>query len=339
LIRIGVVGYGYWGPNMVRNFAEAPGAVVSYVSDLNEEKLELARRRYPVIKTTTDYNDILADPNIDAVVIVTPVSAHFDIAVRALRAGKHVLVEKPMAATSKQAIELIEQADKYKRVLAVDHTFVYTGAVRKIQELVASNALGDIYYYDSVRINLGLFQHDINVIWDLAVHDLSIMDYTMKLRPRAVSAIGVSHIPGKPEDMAYLTLFFDGSLIAHIHVNWLSPVKIRRTVIGGSNKMVIYDDLEPSEKIKIYDSGITVSNDNENRHDLLISYRTGDMLAPQLKLTEALNVEAQHFINCIEKGEKPLIDGEAGLRVVRMLEAANESMANYGKVIELDIEE
>jgi len=324
---------------MVRNFAEAPGAVVSYVSDLNEEKLELARRRYPVIKTTTDYNDILADPNIDAVVIVTPVSAHFDIAVRALRAGKHVLVEKPMAATSKQAIELIEQADKYKRVLAVDHTFVYTGAVRKIQELVASNALGDIYYYDSVRINLGLFQHDINVIWDLAVHDLSIMDYTMKLRPRAVSAIGVSHIPGKPEDMAYLTLFFDGSLIAHIHVNWLSPVKIRRTVIGGSNKMVIYDDLEPSEKIKIYDSGITVSNDNENRHDLLISYRTGDMLAPQLKLTEALNVEAQHFINCIEKGEKPLIDGEAGLRVVRMLEAANESMANYGKVIELDIEE
>jgi predicted dehydrogenase len=256
---------------------------------------------------------------------------------RDLRAGKHVLVEKPMTTTSKQAIELIEQADKYKRVLAVDHTFVYTGAVRKIQELVASDALGDIYYYDSVRINLGLFQHDVNVIWDLAVHDLAIMDYTMKIRPRAVSAIGVSHIPGKPEDVAYLTLFFEGPLIAHIHINWLSPVKIRRTIIGGSSKMVIYDDLEPSEKIKIYDSGITVSNDDENRHNLLIGYRTGDMLAPQLKLTEALSVEAQHFIRCIEEGEKPLIDGKAGLRVVRMLEAANESMAQYGKVVELNI--
>jgi len=219
----------------------------------------------------------------------------------------------------------------------VDHTFIYTWAVRKIQELVASDALGDIYYYDSVRINLGLFQHDVNVIWDLAVHDLAIMDYTMKQRPRAVSAIGVSHVPGKPEDVAYLTLFFEGPLIAHIHINWLSPVKIRRTIIGGSSKMVIYDDLEPSEKIKIYDSGITVNNDDENRHNLLIGYRTGDMLAPQLKITEALSVEAQHFIRCIDKSEKPLINGEAGLRVVRMLEAANESMAQYGKVIELNI--
>ncbi len=306
---------------------------------MNEKKLELARRRYPAIKITTNDQDILADPDIDAVVIATPVSTHFDIALRALRAGKHVLVEKPMTTTSRQAIELIEEADKRKRVLAVDHTFVYTGAVRKMKELVAGNVLGDIYYYDSVRINLGLFQHDVNVIWDLAVHDLSIMDYTLKVRPRAVSAIGVSHIPGKPEDVAYLTLFFEGPLIAHIHVNWLSPVKIRRTIIGGSSKMVIYDDLEPSEKIKIYDSGITVSNDAENRPNLLIGYRTGDMLAPQLKITEALAVEAQHFTRCIEEGEPPIINGEAGLRVVRMLEAANESMAKHGQIVELSLKE
>jgi len=339
MIKVGVVGYGYWGPNMVRNFAEAPGSSVAYVSDLNPKKLELARKRYPAIRTTSDYREILADPEVDAVVIATPVFAHYEIAMGALQAGKHVLVEKPMTTTSRQAVELIEAAEKNKRVLTVDHTFVYTGAVRKIQELIASNALGDIYYYDSVRINLGLFQHDVNVIMDLAVHDLAIMDYTMKLRPRTVSAIGVSHIPGKPEDVAYLTLFFEVPLIAHIHINWLSPVKIRRTIIGGSSKMVIYDDLEPSEKIKIYDSGITVSNDDDNRHNLLIGYRTGDMLAPQLKVTEALSIEAQHFCRCIEQGEKPVVDGAAGLRIVRMLEAANESLAKNGQPVELGLKE
>jgi len=339
MIRIGMVGYGYWGPNMVRNFAEAPGAAVSYVSDLNEKKLELARKRYPAIKTTTDYREMLADSGVDAVVVATPVSTHYEIALRALQTGKHVLVEKPMTTTSKQAAELIEAADKHKLVLAVDHTFVYTGAVRKIQELVSGNVLGDIYYYDSVRINLGLFQRDVNVLWDLAVHDLSIMDYILKARPKAVSATGISHVPGKPEDVAYLTLYFDGSLIAHIHGSWLSPVKIRRTIIGGSSKMVIYDDLEPSEKIKIYDSGITLTNDTENRYNLLVSYRTGDMLAPQLKLSEALSVEAQHFCRCIEQGERPIVNGAAGLRIVRMLEAANESLAKKGQTIELNFKE
>lgn len=339
MIKVGIAGYGYWGPNMVRNFAEAPGSAVAYVSDLNQKRLELARKRYPAIKTTAYYQEMLADPDVDAVVVATPVSTHYEIALGALQAGKHVLVEKPMTTTSRQAAALIEAADKYKRVLAVDHTFVYTGAVRKIQELVAGNVLGDIYYYDSVRINLGLFQHDVNVLWDLAVHDLSIMDYVLKARPRAVSATGTSHVAGKPEDVAYLTLYFDGSLIAHIHVSWLSPVKIRRTIIGGSSKMIIYDDIEPSEKVKIYDSGITLTNDAEDKYNLLVSYRTGDMLAPQLKLTEALSVEAQHFCRCIEQGERPVVDGAAGLRIVRMLEAANESLAKNGQPIELELKE
>ena len=218
----------------------------------------------------------------------------------------------------------------------VDHTFVYTGAVRKSQELVANNGLGDIYYYDSVRVNLGLFQHDVNVVWDLAVHDLAIMDYILPLRPQAVSATGMSHVPGKPENIAYLTLFFDGNLIAHIHVNWLAPVKIRRTLIGGSQRMVVYDDLEPSEKVKVYDKGITVSNGPETLYRMLIDYRTGDMWAPQLDITEALKVEAQHFVQCIENGRQPITSGEAGLRVVRILEAASRSMAERGQLIEIN---
>ena len=335
MIGVGVIGYGYWGPNLVRNFGELPDARVVAVSDRRPERLALVRGRYPAVETSTDHHGLVADPRVDAVAIATPVSTHFDFAMEALRAGKHVLVEKPLAATSEQALQLIEEAARRHRVLMVDHTFVYTSAVRKIQELVASNALGQIYYYDSVRVNLGLFQHDVNVIWDLAVHDLSILDYVLPARPVAVSATGISHVAGKPEDIAYLTLFFGGDLIAHFHVSWLAPVKVRRTLVGGSRRMIVYDDLEPSEKVKVYDKGITVNNGGESTYQMLIGYRTGDMWAPHLDMTEALRTEAAHFIRCIEDREPAITDGEAGLRVVEILEAASLSMAKKGLPVEL----
>lgn len=334
-INIGVIGYGYWGPNLVRTFADLPGAKVVAVSDFKIERLAKVQSRYPAVKVTTDSQDLFADPNIDAVAIATPVSTHYDIALAALQAGKHVLVEKPMTVSSEQAIRLIEEAQRRNLVLMVDHTFVYTGAVRKMQELVASKAIGDVYYYDSVRVNLGLFQHDVNVIWDLAVHDLSIMDYVLQAKPTAVSATGMSHIPGEPENIAYLTLFFDNSAIAHIHVNWLAPVKVRRTLLGGSQKMICYDDLEPSEKIKVYDKGITVNGSPENVYQMLVGYRTGDMWSPKLDMTEALQTEALHFVDCIQQGKRPITDGEAGLRVVRILEAATQSIKQQGQLVEL----
>ena len=336
MIRLGMIGYGYWGPNLVRNFIEAPGSQVIAVSDLRQERLALVKARYPSIKTTTDHRDLILDPMIDAIVIATPVSTHFNLAMQALQAGKHVLVEKPMAVTSEESNRLVEEAEHYQRVLMVDHTFVYTGAVRKMRELVERDELGDIYYYDSVRVNLGLFQHDVNVIWDLAVHDLSIMDFVLGVFPIAVSATGMNHLPGQPQNVAYVTLFFEGSLIAHLHVNWLSPVKVRRTLVGGSQKMIVYDDLDPSERIKVYDKGIVLNQNPESIYRMLISYRTGDMWAPQLDITEALQVEALHFLRCIEQGDKPITDGKAGLRVVRILEAATQSMLEWGRPVKFD---
>jgi predicted dehydrogenase len=336
-INIGVIGYGYWGPNLVRNFAEIPGVQVRTVSDFKPELLAKVQSRYPSIQVTTDCRDIFTDPKIDAVAIATPVTTHFDLALAALQAGKHVLVEKPMTVSSEQALRLIDEAEKRNLVLMVDHTFVYTGAVRKMRDLIAANSIGDIYYYDSVRVNLGLFQHDVNVIWDLAVHDLSIMDYVLSSQPYAVSATGISHIPGEPENISYLTLFFNSNLIAHIHVNWLAPVKVRRTLIGGSQKMIVYDDLEPSEKLKIYDKGITVNGNAERVYQMLIGYRAGDMWAPHLDVTEALRTEGLHFLNCIDKGTRPITDGEAGLRVVRILEAATQSLKRQGRLVELDL--
>ena len=335
MIRVGLIGYGYWGPNVVRNFSEAPGAQVVAVSDLRPERLALARSRYPAVQTTADYRDLLANSHIDAIAICTPVASHFEAALGALHAGKHVLVEKPLTTSSEQALRLIEEAERRQRLLMVDHTFVYTGAVRKIRELVAGGALGDLYYYDSVRVNLGLFQHDVDVIWDLAVHDLSIMDYVLPSRPCAVSATGISHVAGAPENIAYITLFFQNQLIAHVHVNWLAPVKVRRTLIGGSHKMILYDDIEPSEKVKIYDKGITLSDGAESVYKMLISYRTGDMWSPQLDATEALQTEVRHFLRCLEEGERPITGGEAGLQVVRVLEAATRSMKERGRPVEL----
>jgi predicted dehydrogenase len=340
MIGVAVVGYGYWGPNLVRNFWEVPGARLISVCDLRPERLAGVQTRYPAVQITGNYPDVLSDPRIDAVAIATPVSSHYELARRALEAGKHVFIEKPMTATTDQAVRLIDEAERRRLVLAVDHTFVYTGAVRKMKELVESESVGDLYYYDSVRVNLGLFQHDVNVIWDLAVHDLSIMDYVLPAKAVAVSATGVAHVAGEPANIAYLTVFFEQNLIAHIHVNWLAPVKIRRTLVGGSRKMIVYDDLEPSEKIKVYDKGITVNGhangDGEKRYEMLVGYRTGDMWAPQLDMTEALGLELRQFVKCVEARTAPLTDGHAGLRVVRILEAATHSMAERGRVIELE---
>jgi predicted dehydrogenase len=343
VIGVGVIGYGYWGPNLVRNFAETPGCRVVAVSDLDAQRLAKARLRYPTLETTADYRSMLQDSRIDAVVIATPVSTHFELGMQALRMGKHVLMEKPMTANVDQAQRLVEEAERRRLILAVDHTFVYTGAVRRSHDLVASGDLGDIYYYDAVRVNLGLFQHDVNVIWDLAVHDLSIMDYVLPAKPIAVSAVGMGHVAGEPENISYVTFHFDSSVIAHLHVNWLAPVKVRRTLIGGSRKMIVYDDLEPSEKIKVYDKGITVNGGesgsalpaNGQRHAMLVGYRTGDVWAPQLDISEALGIEARHFVECISNNTAPVADGHAGLRVVRMLDAATKSMAAAGRIVEI----
>jgi predicted dehydrogenase len=333
MIGIGFIGYGYWGPNLVRNFAEQAGARVQVVCDVRREPLELVERRYPSVRVTTSPADVWNDPLVDAVVIATPVQYHFELAMASLRAGKHVLVEKPIASNSSQASALIDEAARRRLTLMVDHTFVYTGAVRKMRELTEQGELGDIYYYDSVRINLGLFQPDVNVLWDLAVHDLSIMDYVLQAQPAAVSATGLAHVAGRPENIAYMTMFFDGRLIAHVHVNWLAPVKMRRTLLSGSRRMLVYDDLETSDKVKVYDRGISLNPSAENIYQMLVGYRSGDMWSPQLAFTEALNAEAAHFVDCVTNSRRPLTDGEAGLRVVRLLEAATESMARQGSLV------
>ena len=335
-MNIGVIGYGYWGPNLVRNFSEVPDAQVVAVSDLDEQRLRLVKARYPAIAITTDHETLLSNRDIDAIVIATPVASHYAIALQALSSKKHVFIEKPLTQTAAQGERLIEEADKHNLTLHVDHTFVYTGAVRKIRALVSDGEVGELYYYDSVRVSLGLFRPDVNVIWDLAVHDLSIMDYVFPLSPIAVSATGVSHVPGEPANIAYLTLFFENNAIAHLHVNWLAPVKVRRTLIGGNRKMIIYDDLEPSEKVKVYDKGITVNGSKESMYDVMIGYRTGDVWAPKLEVTEALLAEARYFIRCITHGERSITDGRAGLRVVRILEAATQSMNTRGRPVELN---
>jgi len=339
MIGVGVIGYGYWGPNLVRNFSEADGSRVVAISDLNPDRLNRATRRYSDVSTALDAEALITSPDVDAVVIATPVSTHFELGMRALAAGKHVWVEKPLAATSDQARRLRDEAAARKLVLMVDHTFVYTGAVRKIGELVRTGQLGDLYYYDSVRVNLGLFQNDVDVMWDLAVHDLSIMDYVLDSKPRAVSAIGSAHVPGRAANVAYLTCLFEDSLIAHFHVNWLAPVKVRRTLIGGNRQMIVFDDLEPSEKVRVYDKGITVDQGPEDRYETLVSYRTGDMWAPQLETTEALANAAQDFLGAIAAGAEPETNGTVGLRVVRILEAATRSMKHNGQLVELDLTE
>ena len=330
MLKLGVVGYGYWGPNVVRNFAIQPDCKLVAICDKNPKVVSQVLSRYPSVHVTSDPEEVMSSPEIDAVAIVTPVSTHYALAKRALENGKHVFVEKPFTATSAQAEELIDLADRKNLQIMVDHTFLFTGAVRKIKELVDGGVLGPLYYYDSTRVNLGLFQHDVNVIWDLAPHDLSILDYLIGAEPELVVATGGAHLNGM-EDMAYLTLYFPQGIIAHINVNWLSPVKVRLTLVGGQRKMLVWNDLEPGEKIKVYDKGVDVDT-KQAVYELLVSYRSGDMWAPRVEEAEALQLEARYFLDCVASGEKPFNDGRAGLRVVRILEAADKSLRRRSEI-------
>ena len=330
MVNIGVIGYGYWGPNIVRNFSSHKDCTVTAVCDNNPGALARVLTQYPNIRLMTNPDDIVRSPEIDAVAIVTPVSYHYELAKKALENGKHVFVEKPFTATSAQAEELVELAERMNLQIMVDHTFLFTGAVRKIKQLVDDGTLGPLYYYDSTRVNLGLFQHDVNVMWDLAPHDLSIMDYLIGLEPDLVVATGSAHVNAL-EDVAHLTVYFPNNVLAHINVNWLSPVKVRTTLVGGQKKMLVWNDLDPAEKIRVYDKGADVKTEL-GVHKLLVSYRSGDMWAPKVEELEALQLETRYFLDCVKNGTKPFNDGQAGLRVVRILEAAELSLKQHKEV-------
>ena len=330
-IKVGVIGCGYWGPNLIRNFNENYQTDLRYACDLDDQRLERIKVRYPAITVTKNYKDLLRDKDLHVVAIATPVYSHYRFAKEALEAGKHLLIEKPMTSNSKEAGTLVNLAEKKNLMIFVDHTFIYTGAVKKMKEVISSQNLGDIYYFDSVRVNLGLFQPDINVVWDLAPHDISIMDYLIPGKPKSVVAIGGSHTGNNIEDIAYVTVVYSSELMAHFHINWMSPVKIRRIIVGGSKKMIVFDDLDPSEKIKIYDKGIFLAKaDKKVFYQNIIQYRIGDMYAPKIDQTEALKVLIDHMADCIIKKKKPVTDGESGLRVVRILEAADKSLKKGG---------
>jgi predicted dehydrogenase len=333
MLNAGIIGYGYWGPNIVRNFNQNPNIKVSKVCDISDDRLNIVSNLYPEITTTKEIDDIYLDNTIDIVGVITPVFSHYELSKKALMNGKHVFVEKPLASTSAQCEELIEIAEKQNLIIMVDHTFLFLGAVRKIKELIEDNTIGDLYYYDSVRVNLGLFQHDINVIWDLAPHDISIMNYLIKdKRPISLNAVGVAHFGNGLEDVAYLTVRFEDDFIANFHVNWLSPVKIRRALVAGNKKMLVWNDLENDEKIKVYDKGVEVDT-KELAYNLLVQYRSGDMWAPKISNEEALKVEVQHLVDCITNGEAPINDGVNGLKVVKILELSEQSINNGGKEI------
>jgi predicted dehydrogenase len=333
LVRVGAIGYGYWGPNVVRNLQSLENCRLVTICDKNSDSLLCAKRVYPGVELTTDFSELLTSPQIDAVAVVTPVWTHFDLAKAALQNGKHVFVEKPFTSTPQQAEELIELAERKRLKIMVDHTFLFTGAVKKIRQLIDESTLGALYYYDSTRVNLGLFQHDVNVVWDLAPHDLSVMDYLIQEKPEAVVATGGRHLNGLA-DVAFITVYFPGNVIAHINVNWLSPVKVRTTLIGGEKKMLVWNDLEADEKIKVYDKGVQMTN-GRGVYDLLVSYRSGDIWAPKIEQTEALKAELAYFIDCILNDRTPFNDGVAGLRVVKMLEAADQSLKERGRAIQL----
>ncbi len=331
MIRFGVIGYGYWGPNIVRNLRGLDSAQVVAICDKSESALRRANQAFPEVRVTQDCSDLLSAPDIDAIAVITPVWTHFELAKSALNNGKHVFVEKPFTSTSAQAEQLINLAEQKNLQIMVDHTFLFTGAVKKIRQLMDDNTLGKLYYYDSTRVNLGLFQHDVDVLWDLAPHDLSIVDYLIGEPPDAIIATGEKHLNGLT-DVAYMTAYFPDNVIAHINVNWLSPVKVRTTLIGGEKKMLVWNDLEADEKIKVYDRGVNMTS-REGVYELLVSYRSGDMWAPKVEVTEALKAELAYFVQCIETGEPAINDGLAGLRVVRMLEAAQESLSRKGEAV------
>jgi predicted dehydrogenase len=336
LVRIGVIGYGYWGPNIVRNLQALDECELVAVCDKNPAALRRAQRNYPGVYLTTDFNEVLTSPEIDAIAVITPVWTHFDLARAALENGKHVFVEKPFTSSSAQAEQLIELADSKNLKIMVDHTFLFSGAVRKIREIIDNGTLGPLYYFDSTRVNLGLFQHDVSVVWDLAPHDLSIMNHVIVETPEAVVATGGKHLNGHA-DMAFITVYFPRDIVAHINVNWLSPVKVRTTLIGGKDKMLVWNDLEADEKIKIYDKGVemTSGQNPQGVYDLLVSYRSGDVWAPKVEQTEALKVELGYFVDCIVNDKTPINDGVAGLNVVRLLEAADSSLQEKGRLVSL----
>lgn len=333
-MKVGIIGFGYWGPNLVRNFSGLSGCTVTMVSDQRPERLQAIQKGYPNIETIANADDLIKSDKVDAVVIATPVFSHFPLAEKALLAGKHVLLEKPMTTSLAEAQKLVEIAEKKKLVLMVDHTFLYTGAVQKLKEIIEDGTLGKIQYFDSTRINLGLFQQDVNVLWDLAPHDISIMDYLVNERPITVQAIGQSHSPKEHENIAYLVLKFQSSLIAHFNCSWVSPVKIRSTLIGGDKKMVLFNDMEPTEKIKIYDTGFSIRNDEE-KNNLLIDYRVGDIYIPKLSTKEALSAMAFDFQSAVEKGTKPISDWKSGLVVSAILEASQQSIRQNGSEVKI----
>jgi predicted dehydrogenase len=336
MINVGVVGYGYWGPNVARNFNETPGARVTAISDANEASLSRAAASFPGVRMARDCQELLTASDLDVIAIVTPVSSHFEIAQAALQNGKHIFIEKPFTASVPQAEQLIELAERKRLKIMVDHTFLFTGAVKKIKELIDDGVLGDLYYFDSIRVNLGLFQNDVNVVWDLAPHDLSIMDYLIDKEPTAVMATGVAHFNNALEDVAYITVYFPDNVIAHLNVNWLSPVKIRTTLIGGQKKMLVWNDLVSDEKIRVYDKGVDgMDGTKEQSYGLRVSYRSGDMWAPRVHQVEALKGEAAYFIDCLNQDLTPKNDGKAGLRVVRMLEAIIKSLKQGGTLVRL----
>ena len=332
-MNFGVIGYGYWGPNIVRNLMSLEGSQVKAIAEISENARARAQKAYPGVRVTSDASEVIKSTEIDAIAVVSPVWTHYELAKAALQEGKHVFVEKPFTSNTAQAEELINLAQQKNLKIMVDHTFLFTGAVRKIRQLIDEGALGNLYYYDSTRVNLGLFQHDCNVLWDLAPHDLSIMDHLLKGKPEGVVATGQGHLNGH-EDVAFMTVYFPEKVIAHINVNWLSPVKVRTTLIGGEKRMLVWNDLAADEKVKVYDKGVKITN-REGVYDLLVSYRSGDMWAPQLEQIEALRHEMNYFVECINSNQEPFNNGCAGLRVVQMLEAASDSLSKKGALVYL----
>ncbi len=333
LVRFGIVGYGYWGPKVIRNLSLLEEAKVVAICDKSEASRRKAEQSYAGVRVTDNANELMTSPDIDAIAVVTPVWTHYELAKAALENGKHIFVEKPFTSNSAQAAELIELAERKNLKIMVDHTFLFTPAVQKIKQLLQEDALGKLYYYDSTRVNLGLFQHDVNVVWDLAPHDLSIMDHLIQESPEAIVATGQTHLNGH-EDIAFLTFYFPDKVIAHLNVNWLSPVKVRTTLIGGEKKMLVWNDIEADEKVKVYDRGVNVSS-REGVYNMLINYRSGDMWAPRIEQAEALTRELAYFVDCIITEKTPMNDGHAGLRVVKMLEAATESLRQRGALVYL----
>lgn len=331
---VGIIGFGYWGPNLLRNFMRVKDCNVVGVADASPQRQDAVRSMHPSLKLWNNLDEMLAEPSVDAVVIATPVNSHVTLALKALESGRHVFVEKPLTSSEADATRLVDLAEKKSKVLMVDHTFLYNGAVMKMKELIDSGSIGDFQYFDSVRINLGLFQHDVNVIWDLAPHDISILLYLYSKRPSSVVAVGSSHTQSNIENIAYANLFYPDNVIAHLTCSWVSPVKIRQTLIGGTKKMLAWNDLEVSEKLKIYDSGYDIQNDEEKRR-LLVDYRVGDIHIPSLDREEPLLSVAKDFINSIAKNKKPRSDGHFGAEVVRILEAMNKSMRQRGKEVTL----